>query len=125
MIAIDASALLAFLFHEAGHGQVEPHLSECCMSTVNLAEVIGRFVRDGHDGRMVLRKLSSTQIKFIPFSSEHAALAGTLLKTTYPLGLALGDRACLALALSQAIPALTADRTWLQLDIGVEIKVIR
>ncbi len=42
-----------------------------------------------------------------------------------PLGLSLGDRACLALAMSRAIPALSADRTWIQLDIGVVIQPIR
>ena len=125
MIALDASALLAFLFREAGHEQVAPQLEECCISTVNLAEVIGRFVRDGHDGRMVLRKLSSTRMELVPFSSEHAALTGMLLPATQPLGLSLGDRACLALAMSRGIPALTADRTWIQLDIGVVIQPIR
>ncbi len=125
MIALDASALLAFLFREAGHEHVAPQLEECCISTVNLAEVIGRFVRDGHDGPIVLRKLSSTRMELVPFSSEHAALAGMLLPATQPLGLSLGDRACLALALSRGIPAYTADRAWLQLDIGVVIHAIR
>ena len=41
------------------------------------------------------------------------------------LGLSLGDRACLALAQREALPVLTADRNWLKLIIGVEIKVIR
>ena len=42
-----------------------------------------------------------------------------------PLGLSLGDRACIALAEELAAPALTADRSWLRLDVDVEIRVIR
>jgi ribonuclease VapC len=39
--------------------------------------------------------------------------------------LSLGDRACLALALSRSIPALTADRDWKKLKVGLSIVVIR
>lgn len=93
-------------------------MSESCMSTVNLAEVIGRFVRDGHDGRTVLRKLSSTPMEFVPFTPDHALLAGTLVTATHRLGPSLGDRACLALALSRSICALTADRTGYSSTLG-------
>jgi ribonuclease VapC len=40
-------------------------------------------------------------------------------------GLSLCDRACLALAQSLALPALTADRSWARLDLGIAIEVIR
>jgi PIN domain nuclease of toxin-antitoxin system len=125
MIAIDASALLAFLFREKGHEKVAPLLEEGCISTVNVAEVLGRFVRDGHDGSTVLNRLTATPMEIVPFSQEHAALAAMLLPATQPLGLSLGDRACLALASARNIPAVTADRTWKSLQIGVEIRVIR
>ncbi len=49
MIALDASALLAFLFREDGHERVAAAIGASCLSTVNLTEVLGRFVRDGHD----------------------------------------------------------------------------
>ncbi len=45
MIALDASALLAFLFREPGHEMVAQKLEESCISSVNLAEVLGRFAR--------------------------------------------------------------------------------
>ena len=47
MIALDASAFLAFLFREKGYERVGAVLDQACLSTVNLAEVIGRFVQDG------------------------------------------------------------------------------
>ena len=48
MTVLDASALLAFLFREPGHEAVTTVIGDCCISTVNLSEVLGRFARDGH-----------------------------------------------------------------------------
>jgi PIN domain nuclease of toxin-antitoxin system len=41
------------------------------------------------------------------------------------LGLSLGDRACLALALELNAPVYTADRAWKNLNLGIRIHVIR
>ncbi|MGQ0594836.1 MAG: type II toxin-antitoxin system VapC family toxin [Gammaproteobacteria bacterium] len=125
MIALDASALLAFLFREEGAERVGTHLSESCLSAVNLAEVIGRFVRDGHDAHAVLARLAASETELVPFTPEQAAIAAQLIPRTSRLGLSLGDRACLALALSRSIPALTADRDWKKLKLGLSIVVIR
>jgi|GEM_PF-2780485 len=40
-------------------------------------------------------------------------------------GLSLGERACLALALALGRPLVTADRVWGNLDVGVEVILIR
>jgi PIN domain nuclease of toxin-antitoxin system len=125
VIALDASALLAFLFREPGHEDVAAVITDSCLSTVNLSEVIGRFVRDGHDAHMVLNRLSGSSFEIVPFSASGAVLAAELLPQTRPLGLSLGDRACLALALKRGIPAVTADRTWSDVDMGVPIIVVR
>jgi len=45
MIALDASALLALLFQEPGHEVVARWMDQACMTTVNLSEVLDRFVR--------------------------------------------------------------------------------
>ena len=125
MIALDASALLAFLFRDAGNEQVGVLIEDSCLSAVNLSEVIARFVRDGHDASTVLNRLTSTTIEIVPFATADAALAASLVPETRRLGLSLGDRACLALALARKIPAVTADRTWARLHIGVDIQVVR
>ncbi len=125
MMILDASALLAFLFREPGHEKVAGSIAQSYISAVNLAEVIGRFVRDGHDERQVLQRLTGTWFKVVPFTSEHAAIAAGLLPKTHDQGLSLGDRACLALALEKKLPALTADRAWLELDLGIEIVACR
>ncbi|VAW29906.1 hypothetical protein MNBD_CHLOROFLEXI01-3823 [hydrothermal vent metagenome] len=125
MIVLDASALLAFLFHEVGHEQVAPYLDDCCISTVNLSEVIGRFVRDGHDAEAVLNKILSTNIKMVPFSVQQAGIAALLLPLTKPFGLSFADRACLSLAMMQKISVITADRIWQQVDLDIDIRLIR
>ena len=125
MIALDASALLAFLFREEGHEAVATHLDEGLLSTVNLSEVLGRFARDGHDAFAVLDRLERGPIEIVPFGVSDAARAAALVPHTAHLGLSLGDRACLALAQSRGIRAMTADRTWADLDVGVETVVIR
>jgi PIN domain nuclease of toxin-antitoxin system len=125
VIALDASALLAFLFRETGHEAVARHVEDCCISAVNVAEVLGRFARDGHDPAVVLDRLRSTAIEIVDFDAPAAAATAALVPATRKLGLSLGDRACLALAKTRAIPALTADRTWSGLDTGVSIEVVR
>ncbi len=125
MIVLDASALLAFMFQESGHELVAPHLEDSCLSTVNLSEVIGRFVRDGHDAEAVLNKLLSTPIEIVPFSAQQAGVAALLLPLGKPLGLSLADRACMALAMTRNVPVLTADTIWQELDLPIEINLIR
>ena len=42
-----------------------------------------------------------------------------------PIGLSLGDRACLALAQRDGVPVVTADRAWAaRLGIGVEVELM-
>jgi ribonuclease VapC len=125
MIALDASAFLAFLFREKGHERVRDFLNEACLSAVSLAEVMGRFVMDGHDAPTVLQRLVAPPLEIVPFGQVDAALTASLLPHTRKLGLSLGDRACLSLAIARNIPALTADRTWIKLDLGIKIEVIR
>jgi PIN domain nuclease of toxin-antitoxin system len=57
MIVLDASGLLAYLFRETGHELVGKYLEDACISTVNLSEVVGRFVRDGIDAVMLIRHI--------------------------------------------------------------------
>lgn len=125
MTALDASALLAWLFHEPGHEVVGRTLADACISAVDFSEVVGRFVRDGHDGNAVAARIAASPVEIVPFDFEQASAAARLIPATRKAGLSPADRACLALAGSRAIPALTADRAWLDVDAGVEVRVIR
>jgi ribonuclease VapC len=125
MIALDASALIAFLFHEKGYERVAAVIDDSCVSAVNFSEVLGRFIRDGHDPAVVLNRIAISKIEVVPFDAAEAALTASLLPDTQPFGLSLGDRACLALAIARGIGVMTADHPWLDLDLPVEITCIR
>ncbi len=124
MIVLDASALLALLFREPGHDVVSECLSGACISSVNLSEVLGRFSRDGHSASLISERIREV-ISVVTFDESQALLCAELLPATAALGLSLGDRACLALAATLKCPAITADRAWRTLDIGVSIELIR
>jgi ribonuclease VapC len=125
MIVLDASALLAFLFREPGHEKVAPLLDESLVSTVNLAEVLSRFARDGHDPRPVASGLARAGIVRVAFTERLAMTAAAILPMVAARGLSLGDRACLALALGRGLPAMTADRQWAGLDLPIAVQLIR
>jgi PIN domain nuclease of toxin-antitoxin system len=122
---LDASALLAFLFRERGHRTVENVITDCCIGSVNLSEVLGRFSRDGHDPHETYRRIEASAVEIVPFVGEHAVLAAALVPQTQSLGLSLGDRACLALSISRNCPGLTADRVWSELELPIDIIQIR
>jgi PIN domain nuclease of toxin-antitoxin system len=60
-----------------------------------------------------------------PFSDEQARIAGDLIAKTEKLGLSLGDRSCLALAIVLKAPVYTTEQVWKNLKLGVPIHVIR
>jgi ribonuclease VapC len=122
---LDASALLTLLNAEEGRDLVLDFLPKSVISTVNLAEVVTRLSMIGMPDGEVREALTMLGLETIPFDEEQAFRAGLLSAYTRTLGLSLGDRACLALALTNHATALTADRAWRDLDIGVEIKLIR
>jgi ribonuclease VapC len=125
VIVLDSSALLALLFFEPGCERVAEVVPRSCMSTVNLAEVLGRLARDGRALDEALDQIAQMGIVWIDFDRKLAIAATALLLPTMPSGLSLGDRACLALARLRDLPAVTADRTWTKLDLGIPIEVVR
>ena len=125
MIVLDSSALLALLFFEPGCERVAEVVPRSCISTVNLAEVLERLARDGRALDAALDRLERMGIVWIDFDRELAIGAAALLLPTAPWGLSLGDRACLPLARLRHLPAVTADRAWAKLDIGIPIEVVR
>ncbi|MGB6551513.1 MAG: hypothetical protein WBF24_22115, partial [Xanthobacteraceae bacterium] len=54
-----------------------------------------------------------------------AQRTGALRAETVKRGLSLGDRACLALAEREGVPALTGDRNWVGAVSGIEIRLFR
>jgi ribonuclease VapC len=125
-VVLDASALLAVLNQEPGAEALTPELlSGASISTVNLAEVHGKLVGRGLSPDDAWEAALGPVREAVPFTVEHARLVGDLVAQTRPLGLSLGDRACLALGVALKAPVFTADRSWKKLKVGARIHVIR
>jgi len=125
-IVLDASALLAVLNGEPGADTLTPELlSTAASSTVNLAEVQSKLVDRGLSPDRAWEATMIPVAEAVPFTAEQARGAGSLIAQTRALGLSLGDRACLALALALQAPVYTADRSWKSLKLGLRIHVIR
>ena len=125
-VVLDSSALLTLLNAEPGADELTPQLlSRATSSTVNLAEVQGKLVERGLPSRDAWEAALSPIRHATPFTEEHAKIAGDLITLTRPLGLSLGDRACLALGLALGAEIYTADRSWRRLKLDVTIHVIR
>ena len=122
---LDASALLALLNAEKGAEIVQELLPQAAISTVNLAEVVTCLSAVGMPENEIRETLSLLGLETMDFDEEQAFLAGLMVFHTHPFGLSLGDRVCLALSQATAAAAVTADRAWEGLDIGVEIRLIR
>jgi len=122
---IDASALLALLNSEDGADIVEDALSSAAISSVNYSEVVAKLADAGVPVDSIPQVLRPLDLIIVPFDEELAFQTGLMRPAARNIGLSLGDRACLSLAKSMGLPALTADKSWNKLDLGVKIKTIR
>ena len=120
---LDASAVLAVLFREVGFDAVP--LEGSAVSAVNWSEVVQVAMRRDADVAGLGDALGAEGVVVVPFTIAHAEAVAALWAATRAAGLSLADRACLALARSFGVPALTADRAWLHLDAGVDVVVVR
>jgi PIN domain nuclease of toxin-antitoxin system len=125
-VVFDASVMLALLQHERGEEKLTAELlARSVVSSVNLAEVQSKLVKKGGDPNVAWRDALSSVSTVQPFTGEHARIAGDLIAITEKLGLSLGDRACLALAIALKAPVYTTEQLWRGLKLGVPIHVIR
>jgi len=122
---LDASALLATMLGEPGASEVEERLVDACISAVNLSEVIAKLAERGVPPDVIVESLAELDLDVREFDFAQASRAGLLRLPTRGFGLSLGDRACLALAAELDRPAITTDKAWTKLDIGITIEFVR
>ena len=123
----DASALLAIVLGEPVRDRDRELLDAggVAISAVNLAEVASRLSDGGVAEQDLRNLLTRLGLDVQAFDESRALAAASLRPLTRHLGLSLGDRACLALAGELNLPAVTADRSWLQLDLDIDIQLAR
>lgn len=123
---LDASALLALMNGECGSGRVEEAVEAgAAISLVNVAEVVAKLSELGMPKEVVREALDVLGMETVAFDTAQAYKTGLLRPVTRHIGLSLGDRACLSLAIQLEQPVLTADRAWKSLNLGIDIQVIR
>lgn len=121
----DASAALAVLADEPGADQARSKLGAAVISAVNMIEVLSKLADLGLEPDSALRVFEDLALAVIPLDADQAARAAGLRVSTRAAGLSLGDRACLALAMSRGSPVITTDRAWAGLPLDVEVELIR
>lgn len=124
-LVIDASALLAIQFGEQGADVAIANCRGAMLSAVNLDEVLHKGVLRGIPADVIEEQIGRLQIAVVPFAVEHARVAAGLHPRLHRTNTSFADRACMALALVERSPVLTADRKWADLDMGVELILIR
>lgn len=121
---LDASAVLAYLYGETGADKVEPLLENSAISRINSTEILTKLVHDGLTIGEAKENFDKLNLEVIEFDEKQSLKAAELRPLTKHLGLSLGDRCCLALAVLENLPAVTADKNWASLTF-CKIEVIR
>ena len=124
---LDTSAVLAYFWDEPGSTRVTEILENGnhVISAVNLSELVTKFVDHGIPDEDISGLVAGLELVVVNHDTALAQETGKLRRATRPLGLSLGDRACLALAQRLNATALTTDRPWTQLDLGIAVECIR
>lgn len=126
MTVLDASAVLALIHGEPGADAVAEVLPGARIGAANLAEVVGKLVDLGAEAKRVRGLLAAAGVTVESVTADDAELAGALREVPGGRRLSLGDRCCLALAVrARPTAVITADRAWVDLDLPVDVQLIR
>lgn len=126
-VVLDASAILAMLFREQGSEIVENYIetSKAVVSSINVSEVFVKQLELSIPNERTIGFLGLLGIEVVDFNMDMAIQAAALRKLTKEWGLSFGDRACLALGQAYSCPVITADRAWGDMNLGIEVILIR
>lgn len=124
-VVFDASAVLTIAFAEDGADVAARDLEGALISSVNASEVVAKFIDRGSSPEEARAAFLKLNLQVRPFDQQLAIAAGQMRAQTRTRGLSLGDRACLALASREGARVVTADRSWRDVNLGVEITSIR
>jgi ribonuclease VapC len=114
---LDSSAILAAMLAEPGGEQVESKFASGIVSAVNVAEVFSKLAERGMLDEETVLDFRQLGLEIVDHDLEQAVKVAELRPLTKHLGLSLGDRSCLALAILRNETAITADRSWTTLNL--------
>lgn len=123
---LDASAMLALIRDEPGGDKVAVHVSQAAISAVNLQDVIKELLLSELEEPVIHDLLGELRLEVMPHDTDAAHAAAALHRQTKEFGRGLGDRSCMALALTLGFPALTTDRERRKVKVkGLKIEQLR
>jgi PIN domain nuclease of toxin-antitoxin system len=122
---IDSSVFVAAINKEPGGDKLAAYLDESVIPVTTYTEVVTRLL----DAEMLFDKadrlMSDFRVPIVDVTFALAKRAAEFRSATRPCGLSMGDRICLALAESIGGTAVTADRQWASVNLGISIELIR
>ena len=121
---LDLSVVIAAVFREPGGDLLRELMPDALMCAVNVTEIVTRLHDKGWPIALAAAETAKLVGRVAPFDDALASWRAARVETR-ELGLSLGDRACLALAMAADLPVYTADRDWGRLDLGLDIRLIR
>lgn len=118
--------MIALLRDEPGADLVSAYAGDALISAVNLQEVIKALLLRGFTAALARTMIDALHLEVRDHGVEDAYAAAALYDATKAQGSGLGDRTCMALAISEGLPAITTDREWAELSIpGLAIALVR
>ena len=122
---LDASVLLAIVSDEPGADTALELSRQANLSWINAGEVLTKVVDRGGSIDDAMELFTGLNLTFHPFGEVDAIVVAELRPLTRSLGLSFGNRACLALGRRLALSVLTAEKRWPELDLDIDIRLIR
>ena len=114
---LDSSAILAAMLGEPGGDLAGSMLASGIVSTANVAEVFSKLSEKGMLDEETVFDFRQLGLEIVDHDLEQAIKVAELRPLSKHLGLSLGDRSCLALAILRNATAITADRSWTTLTL--------
>ena len=125
MIVLDSSALLAVILDEPGADRVSATFPEALISAATLAEILSKAHQRGLTIDGSYRRIVNFGIGIVPVTALQARIAAEISRAPRKLDLSLGDRLCIALAISLTCELITSDRGIAAFEAGVPITLFR
>lgn len=116
--------ILAVCCQERGSDKAREAMRRGLISTVNLSEVYEKAMKYG---KLPIAEaiVQTAALEIVQFNELHALEAAKFAEAARQKGISFADRACLVLGVCERLPIITGDRSWMNLQLGVDIELFR
>jgi len=125
VIVLDSSALLAVILKERGADKVAATFPNAVISAATLTEILSKALQRGLPTDGSYRRILNFGIAVMPVTATHARITAEASRAPRELDLSLGDRLCIALAISLSCELVTSDRGIEGFMAGIPIMLFR